>query len=286
MVNALSDAVDGQALSSADPASWPSSGVAARVPFATVDAEAEWILAVAQLILANVPSQRVAVIARTNARRRFIDDRVHDTDVAYYRWDDPVLDSQTASIVRATLDRLDVVALKETEDQISYLWNLAQGEDLQDPDTRKYLTEGLGWVIDSLDDGFTPADIRARIKIGDNDTLLSASGLHLLNGHIGKGQQFDWVFVIGLEEGCLPDFRSTTTEAHLEELRVLSVMISRARHGVVLTRSGSVPARSGVAYSKEPSSFLRYFDNVPECQDLGRLTAWLEAVDWSAIEKR
>jgi DNA helicase-2/ATP-dependent DNA helicase PcrA len=121
MVNALSDAVGGQTLTSADPTSWPSGGVAARVPFEDVSTEATWVLAVAQLILAEAPNQRVAVITRSSGRRRFIDDVVPDTDVAYYRWDEPVLDSQTTSIVKAMLDRLDVLALKEADDRLRYL---------------------------------------------------------------------------------------------------------------------------------------------------------------------
>lgn len=286
MVNALSEAAYGQTLTSAAPASWPGGGVAAGVAFGDVRAEAEWVLAVAQFILAAAPNQRIAVITRANGRRRFIDEAVHDTDAAYYRWDDPVLDAQTAAIVKAMLNRLDVVTLKEVNDQLAYLWNLAQGEGVQDPSTREYLTDALGWVIDLVDDGCTPADVRARIVIGDGDTLLTRPGIHLLNGHVGKGQQFDWVFVVGLEDGCLPDFRSTTPEAYDEELRVLSVMISRARHGVVLTWSGSVPAWSGVAYSKNPSSFLRYFDDVSAFCGHEAFTAWLEAADWSAIQKR
>jgi DNA helicase-2/ATP-dependent DNA helicase PcrA len=131
-----------------------------------------------------------------------------------------------------------------------------------------------------------PTELRARIRIGDNETLLSAPGLHLLNGHVGKGQQFDWVFVVGLEEGYLPDFRETTSEGRQEELRILSVMISRARHGVALTWSAEVPAQNGKVYSKTPSSFLKYFDDVPECTDLTGLTTWLEQLDWSAIQER
>ena len=57
----------------------------------------------------------------------------------------------------------------------------------------------------------------------------------MLTGHKGKGQEFDWVFVVGLEAGHIPDFRSHTDEAQAEELRILHVMVSRARYGVVVT---------------------------------------------------
>ena len=64
----------------------------------------------------------------------------------------------------------------------------------------------------------------------------TSEGVHLLNAHTGKGQQFDWVFVVGLEEGHLPPKRSSTGAALAEERRVLLVMLSRARHGLVVTR--------------------------------------------------
>jgi DNA helicase-2/ATP-dependent DNA helicase PcrA len=70
-------------------------------------------------------------------------------------------------------------------------------------------------------------------------------GVHLLNAHTGKGQQFDWVFVPGFEEKHLPDKRSTTGPLLDEEERVLLVMLSRARHGIVVTASTSLDGPYG-----------------------------------------
>ena len=72
-----------------------------------------------------------------------------------------------------------------------------------------------------------------------------APGVHLLNGHLGKGQEFDWVAVLGLEDGHIPDYRAATQGEIQEELRVLHVMVSRARHGLVLTRSATKNTRYG-----------------------------------------
>jgi DNA helicase-2/ATP-dependent DNA helicase PcrA len=57
-------------------------------------------------------------------------------------------------------------------------------------------------------------------------------GVNLLNGHRGKGQEFDWVVVLGLEDGQIPDFRN---EDDPDELRILHVMVSRARYGLLFT---------------------------------------------------
>ena len=56
----------------------------------------------------------------------------------------------------------------------------------------------------------------------------------------GKGQQFDWVFIAGCEEGVTPHFRAESNDQLLEEMRVFSVMLSRARVGVVATCATTV----------------------------------------------
>ena len=70
-------------------------------------------------------------------------------------------------------------------------------------------------------------------------------GVHLLNAHTGKGQQFDWVIACGLEEGHLPDKRNNTGDALDEEQRVLLVILSRARRGVIATKSTTQDGRFG-----------------------------------------
>jgi len=106
--------------------------------------------------------------------------------------------------------------------------------------------------------------------------------VHLLTGHVGKGQQFDWVFVAGLEEGVLPDFRSDDLN---EEARILSVMISRARHGVVLSHANVVPTASGYDKQRSPSTLLRH-TSTAEPKRLEAIIEWFRAADWGAIALR
>lgn len=287
MVNALSAAVSGQSITCATPHSWPGGGLAARLRFATTHQEASWALTFARFVLSTSPTHRVAIIARTKNRRRFMDDLATDvTDIGCYRWDDPVLDSQTAPLVRAALTRVQPRAFDYAEDRLAYLWQIAGGSDIQDPDTRESLVGALGWVFDLLMEVLTPGEIGSRIRIGDGETLITKPGLHLLTGHIGKGQQFDWVIIIGMEEGRLPFFKAKSPHELEEEARVLSVMISRARHGIVLTRATKVPTLAGTIRSQEPSSLLAYFVAVPECRDEQGLAEWLTEVDWSAVALR
>jgi DNA helicase-2/ATP-dependent DNA helicase PcrA len=81
-------------------------------------------------------------------------------------------------------------------------------------------------------------------------------GLHVLTAHKGKGQEFDWVFVIGLEEGVLPDFRTKDQEQFDEELRILHVMVSRARYGLVFSSIRTITTQYGTRKDKDPSRWL------------------------------
>lgn len=91
-----------------------------------------------------------------------------------------------------------------------------------------------------------------------------APGVHLLNGHLGKGQEFDWVVVLGLEDGHIPDFRAPRHGEVREELQVLHVMVSRARHGLVLTRSATTNTRYGPRTVAE-SPWLARLETVATC---------------------
>ena len=287
MVNTLARVTGGQQVTCARPASWPGDGVAARLSFATAAEEAQTVLATAGQILIEAPGQRVAIIARTKLRRRFADTAAAvATDLASYRWDDPIFDTETAPLLRRALGRVTVQGFEHAKDETAYLHEAAQVGAVQDPDTREFLVDALAWAADLLRDGHTPEAITARVTVGDGDTLLTRPGVHLLTGHVGKGQQFDWVFIIGLEEGCLPDFRAKSPPELAEEMRVLSVMISRGRHGVVLSTAQQVPDRNGRIWWRDPSQFLSPFDGLDECRDRSRLRQWLSSADWKAITNR
>lgn len=285
VVNALTPLTNGLSLSCADAASWPGGGLASGASFETVDDEAGFVVRHARTILENAPNQRIGIIARTEGRRRFVDRAVVDSGLAHFRWDDPFLDNDTARALKGLLRRLDLAAFAAASDRLTHLRLAADLDQLQDPSSRQNLAEAIGWCLDLFDQGKSPDAIRARIRIGDQDSLLDVPGLHLLSGHVGKGQQFDWVFVVGLEDGTLPDFRDKSPIAVAEEARVLAVMVSRARHGVMVTYARSVPAWSGKVYPKSPSPFVKNVAQAPLTKS-GDLDAWLAAADWTAVAQR
>lgn len=282
VVNALASLTGGTELTCAKPDSWPGGGLAAQAIFDTPDSEANWALRFSQFILAKAPKHRIGIVTRTAVRRRFIEAAVEASDVPAYRWDDGVLDTDTARIVKAMLSRLGVGDFLAAIDPLEYLRVAAGLKGVQDPSTRETLTKALNWCCDLLKEGVDVSGIKSRIRIGDESTLLSVPGVHLLTAHVGKGQQFDWVVVIGAEEGSIPDFRAETEAAIQEEARILSVMVSRARHGAVVTCARKVPAATtGVVYGKQPSRFWSTF--APVCVDSRAANAWLQAVSWGAI---
>lgn len=285
MVNTLASLTGGTTLTAADPASWPAGGLAAQTVFNTPDEEADWALKFSRFVLSSAPTHRIGIVARTASRRRFVDAAVEASDVPSYRWEDGVLDTDSARIVKAMLSRLNVSDFRGAADPLAHLRKAAGLDGIQDPSTREALGSALNWCCDLLQQGLTTTAIKSRIRVGEDSTLLSVAGVHLLTGHVGKGQQFDWVLVVGAEDGGIPDFRATTPGELQEEARILSVMLSRARHGAVMMCARSVPAAStGVAYSKRPSRFWSTI--APACVDSPTAVAWLKAAPWKEISAR
>ena len=134
-----------------------------------------------------------------------------------------------------------------------------------------------------------PDTIQRRIQIGDNDSLITRAGVHLLTGHAGKGQQFDWMVVIGLEEDYLPSYQAIQTGDNSammgEEARTLAVMLSRARHGVLVTSSDIVPDDYDSKRRKQQSRFLANLLPVVK-RDRQQIHDWLTEADWKAIAER
>jgi hypothetical protein len=183
------------------------------------------------------------------------------------------------------LARFDVAAYTAAPDKVTFLRMAVDFDSITDVDTRKSMVDALGWVQDLLSDSVKPESIRERIKVGDSATLITSAGVHLLSGHVGKGQQFDWAIVVGLEEDFIPFTMAATSDEIVEEARVLSVMISRARHGVILSRACSVPTNGGYPRNRTPSRFLESIATANPL-DVAGIIEWFKAVDWPEISNR
>lgn len=284
LVNSLAPITGGSSLTCAEPDSWPGGGLAGRTDFGDVAAEAEWIELFALGVLERAPSHRVAVIARTKSRTRFLEARLTDNAITHYRWDDPILDTATANTVKRCVSHADLNMIRQSADPVATLLSFVDPADVLDPKTAEMVSESLSWAADLVLAGDGVPEILERIVVGDDSALLSKPGVHVLNAHVGKGQQFDWVIVCGTEDGIIPDFRAVNDAQNREEARVLSVMISRARHGVILTHSSDVPTANGQSKTRVPSRFFdhmngNYYGN-------SEIRSWLKSADWEALSTR
>jgi DNA helicase-2/ATP-dependent DNA helicase PcrA len=78
----------------------------------------------------------------------------------------------------------------------------------------------------------------------------------LMTMHNAKGLEFDVVFMVGMEDGVFPHYRSMTDAAELEEERRLAyVGVTRARRRLYLTHAWSRSLFGGSNYNP-PSRFL------------------------------
>jgi DNA helicase-2/ATP-dependent DNA helicase PcrA len=93
--------------------------------------------------------------------------------------------------------------------------------------------------------------------VGDQDSYEEEdSSVTLMTLHIAKGLEFPVVFIVGMEDGIFPHFRSMTDTAELEEERRLAyVGITRAQERLYLTHAWSRTLFGQTNYNP-PSRFL------------------------------
>ncbi|HQQ20044.1 MAG TPA: UvrD-helicase domain-containing protein [Exilispira sp.] len=97
--------------------------------------------------------------------------------------------------------------------------------------------------------------------ISDVDTIDTSDKITLMTVHSAKGLEFNSVFIIGLEEGLFPHFKSLLSNEDIEEeRRLLYVAMTRAKENLYLTYSMR-RTRMGVPEFLDPSRFL---NEIPE----------------------
>ena len=290
-VNSLNNLTGGKVLTAATPDSWPSGGLAAYRQFDRAQEEAKYIINLCSWILSEgrAPQQRIGISSRSKHRRRFVDAAIRGSGLPYCIWDDGVLDKSIAQKIRSMLRGLSLSEFHSADNQLAFLRQAVSFDNEQDPDERTALSIAIDWCFDLLDKNVDPDTIQRRIQIGDNESFITRAGVHLLTGHAGKGQQFDWMVVVGLEEDYLPSYQARQAGDNSammdEEARTLAVMLSRARHGVLVTSSDIVPDDYDSKRRKQQSRFLANLLPVVK-RDRQQIHDWLTDVDWRAIADR
>lgn len=230
-VNSISKQVDpGSGLVAALPNKWPDRGCSAALVVQNQETEAELVVQLVTEIHNTVPEASIGIIARAGWPREHIDAAFADlTDIPVRRWELAIDDPVTLSLIKSTVATLPRGA-SVADARVAVLDSL----DPADVDAKELVADAFETLGQS--EATTARAAVRSIRTTDPKQAVG-SGVHLLNAHTGKGQQFDWTFVIGLEEGHLPGRRNSCGDALDEERRVLLVMLSRARHGLVVTRT-------------------------------------------------
>lgn len=112
-------------------------------------------------------------------------------------------------------------------DALERLGDLCRAKiDSADAETLNELAGALYALRELVEGGVVVEDAVASCRASSAPGQPVVPGLHVLTGHKGKGQEFDWVVIVGLEDGQIPAWQSKTDDEIAEELRVSS------RHGL------------------------------------------------------
>lgn len=281
-VNSLSPLTGSEHLSAAFPSRWGSGGVAGLASFDNEGCEAAWVADMSKFILRHCPHQRIGIITRLDNRAITLKRTLTQNKIEYTDWKSGIFRPEVAGVLSDICSDIQTQSFGNNLETLQYIqqkaaiYHVGQTEELE---------EGCGWLFDQLFqrsfDSSKACEIKEEITVRrGNETIATHEGIHCLTGHAGKGQQFDWVFVLGLEDGTIPDFRAKSPESKCEEARVLSVIISRARIGVFGTYT-KIDTRH---FRKHPSKFIQYLNEVPGflCGKES-IEAWCDKADWPAI---
>lgn len=277
-VNSLSCLTGGKHLSAAFPSHWGNGGLSGFASFKDDNHEASWVVGMAQHILRHCPNQRVGIISRTAFRSGAIKRLLASKGIDYADWGNGAFSPRAAKVLRDICDGIEAKSFNDTQDIHRYIQQ--QFAALEIP-TEEF-ADAASWLNDQYSQyqngSLKISEIKSNIKVRKTrGALATDSGIHCLTGHAGKGQQFDWVFIVGFEQGTMPFYKA---EDKNEEARILSVMISRARIGFVVTSASTVGKQSG----KKHSEFLYYLQkNSNFINGRADIVKWCSAADWSAI---
>jgi DNA helicase-2/ATP-dependent DNA helicase PcrA len=244
-VNVLAAELGTTQLRCADPARWPDSGHVAILKRNSPEEEATAIATILRSIVGRYEGASVGVIVRRQTRLEALRLALEVGGQTFEDWGAPTHVPKVVLLLR----RFVREAISADEDPTAQLASLEamcrahlDESDAAGLDEMSAACEDLRTLLTR---GMSVEEAVATCRQAPSTDAPVAPGLHLLTGHVGKGQEFDWVIVVGLEDGHVPDFRASGRGAIEEELRVLHVMVSRARYGLVLTRSASTNTRIG-----------------------------------------
>ena len=233
-VNALAREMGTTELECADPTVFPDAGLVVSLERQTKADEAAALVTLFQTLAAD-GNTTIGVVVRRGSRARELREAAEGEAVAFEDWAMPTHVPAVVEIINRCVEeacRLGGPDASELEQLEQLCRAAAEGTDVE-------LLDSLASAIDDIAalvaDGNSMRDAVGTCRPSALPGTPVGPGIHVLTGHKGKGQEFDWVVILGLEDGHIPDFRCTSDAELREELRVLHVMASRAKYGMVIT---------------------------------------------------
>jgi DNA helicase-2/ATP-dependent DNA helicase PcrA len=252
-VNVLADQLGSTRLRCADPDRWPDQGHVVMLKRPTTSEEAKALADEVQRVLARHEGASIGVVVRRQTRLADFKQLLIEREVHFEDWGAPTHVPKVIELLKRFVCEATAADVPASE-QLDLLEETCRAQleesDVTGLDEVNAACDALRALVDG---GLTLESAVATCRSAPATDKPVAPGLHLLTGHVGKGQEFDWVVVLGLEDGQIPDFRAEDAEALAEELRVLHVMVSRAGYGLVLTYAASTTNNYGT-WSMQPCS--------------------------------
>jgi DNA helicase-2/ATP-dependent DNA helicase PcrA len=264
VVNALSESLGATRLRAAEPDTWPNGGVAYAMAFETDEAEARGVVALCDYLAGKYTTDRIGVVCRSEYRRGALERAFSTARQQPQYWDIALDTPQVAAVLKRQARHLrsDLPYREQVEDLLQRVTSAMRRSDVE---TLNDVHSACEQLLEKEVLGLSLGEVLARIRDVRGHSA-NEPGVHILNAHTGKGQQFDWVFVVGLEEGHVPSTYANTATEVLEEQRVLMVMVSRARRGVFLSHARATSNRYGRIFREGPSRW--WVDIAAACEDV------------------
>ena len=255
LVSAISQKLGGASVTASPEMAWKTEGHISIEHFADSREEAAWLIAYLKQCLDEHPNDSIGVIARFGFRRDDMDAAAQTEELPVQIWDYPAHRPGVVRLLKRFVGAAVEQAGEGTEgvDEL-YLRCL---EDLltDDLDTLDELEEAAEQLTELVTNE-SLTSVVAKLRFLPNANEPASPGVHFLNAHVGKGQQFDRVIVVGMEEDHIPAYHATTADAVTDELAVLLVMVSRAKHTLIFTCCKRTP-KFGSLSLRDQSRWLK-----------------------------
>ncbi len=244
-------------------------------------AEAEWVVSeIMKLVRNKTPLNQIAILYRTNAQSRAIEQALIYSRIAYQifgglrfyerkeikdimaglRLANNPRDTVSAERLLKNFSKSKSINLIENLPRLAHELNAVQliNYFINNTDYFEYLEKNFRNHRERLENvkellafaasfGDKPEALSAFLEqvslAQSHDQSKQEGGVNLMTIHLAKGLEFDHVFLVGCSEGTLPHHRSFNTNEELEEeRRLMYVAVTRAAKSLFLSFS-NIPSR-------------------------------------------